>query len=192
MADAVTTRDRIMDAVVACIDRRGMSGFALEEVAVEAGVSRATIYRYFDGGRPQLVRESVTREVSMFWTELAEAVRGIPDLEGRLVAGMMLAQEKLRTHDLLQRLLVSEPDEFLPALFESEPLVHLVLRDYLQELLEAEELRPGLEREEAADYLARMLLVHIGSPGRWDMTDEAQVRRLVRTQFLAGVVASGN
>ena len=61
MPDAATTRDRIMDAVVACIDRRGMSGFALEEVAAEAGVSRATIYRYFDGGRPQLVRESVTR-----------------------------------------------------------------------------------------------------------------------------------
>ena len=36
-----------------------------------------------------------------------------------------------------------------------------------------------------------MLLIHIGSPGRWDMTDEAQVRRLVRTQFLAGVVALG-
>ena len=100
----------------------------------------------------------------------------------------MLAEEKLRTHDLLQRLLVSEPDEFLPALFESEPLVHLVVRDYLRTLLEGERLAPGVDRDEAADYLARMLLVHIGSPGRWDMTDEAQVRRLVRAQFLSGVL----
>jgi AcrR family transcriptional regulator len=185
-----STRDRIMDAVVICIDERGLGGFALEDVAARAGVSRATIYRWFDGGRPQLVRESVTREVGRFWAELAEAVSDIPDLEGRLVTGMMLAEDKLRSHDLLQRLLVSEPDEFLPALFESEPLVHLVLRDYLQVLLENEELAEGVDRDDAADYLARMLLVHIGSPGRWDMTDESQVRRLVRTQFLAGVVAA--
>jgi AcrR family transcriptional regulator len=179
-----------MDAVVACIDERGMTGFALEDVASTAGVARATIYRYFDGGRPQLVREAVTREVARFWTELATAVRDIPDLEGRLVEGMMLAQAKLRGHDLLQRLLVSEPDEFLPALFESEPLVHLVLRDYLRSLLDGEELRPGVEADDAADYLARMLLSYIGSPGRWDMTDEPRVRHLVRTQFLAGVIAT--
>jgi len=69
--------------------------------------------------------------------------------------------------------------------------VHLVVRDYLQSLLAAEELTEGLDVEEAADYLARMLLTHIGSPGRWDMTDEAQVRRLVRSQFLAGILSDG-
>ncbi len=189
-AEPVSTRDRIMDAVVVCTERVGLKGFALEDVAVEAGMARATIYRHFEGGRPQLIRETVTREVGRFWAELADAVSGLPHLEDRLVAGMMLAEEKLRTHDLLQRLLAVEPEEFLPALFESEPLVHFVVRDYLQALLEVEELAPGIEIEEAADYLARMLLAHIGSPGRWDMADEVQVRRLVRTQFLVGVVRS--
>jgi hypothetical protein len=100
----------------------------------------------------------------------------------------MLAQQRLQTHDLLQRLLAVEPEEFLPALFESEPLVHLVVRDYLRSLLAAEQLAEGIDEEEAADYLARLLLTHIGSPGRWDMSDEVQVRRLVRTQFLAGIL----
>jgi AcrR family transcriptional regulator len=186
--EPVSTRDRIMDAVVVCTERVGLKGFALEDVAHEAGMSRATIYRHFEGGRPQLIRETVTREVARFWGELADAVRSMPHLEDRLVAGMMLAQEKLQTNDLLQRLLAVEPEEFLPALFESEPLVHLVVRDYLLALLAVEELDDGLDVEEAADYLARMLLSHIGSPGRWDMSDEVQVRRLVRTQFLAGVL----
>jgi AcrR family transcriptional regulator len=178
-----------MDAVVACVDRRGLAGFALEDVAAEAGVSRATIYRHFQGGRDQLVREAVTREVARFWTDLAVAVEDIDDLESRLVVGMMLATERLQTHDLLQRLLAMEPEEFLPALFESDPLVHLVVRDYLGDLLQGAQLAPGVDPTDAADYLSRMLLSHIGSPGRWDMTDEAQVRRLVRTQYLAGVLA---
>jgi AcrR family transcriptional regulator len=192
LADASSTRDRIMDAVVACVDRGGLAGFALEDVAAEAGVSRATIYRHFDGGRDQLVREAVTREVARFWTDLALAVEDIDDLESRLVVGMMLARERLQTHDLLQRLLAMEPDEFLPALFESDPLVHLVVRDYLRDLLTAQPLAAGVELDDAADYLSRMLLSHIGSPGRRDMSDEQQVRRLVRTQYLAGVLAVTN
>jgi len=177
-----------MDAVVVCVDRAGLGGFALEDVAAEAGVSRATIYRQFDGGRDQLIRETVMREVARFWAELGLAVADIADLEGRLVAGLMLARQRLAEHDLLQKLLASEAEEFLPALFESEPIVHMVIREYMTVLLTAEQLRPGVDVDMAADYLTRMLVMHIGTPGRWDLADEAQVRRLVSTQFLAGLV----
>ena len=40
-----------------------------------------------------------------------------------------------------------------------------------------------------AEYLTRMLLSHIGTAGRWDLADRDQVERLVRTQFLAGIIA---
>ena len=33
-----------------------------------------------------------------------------------------------------------------------------------------------------------LFLSYLGSPGQWDLTDEAAVHRLVRTQFLAGVL----
>jgi AcrR family transcriptional regulator len=183
-----TARDRIMDAVVTCVDRVGLGGFALEDVAAEAGVSRATIYRHFPGGRDQLVREAVTREVARFWSELAVEVAHIPDLEGRLVEGIAAAHRKVQEHDLLQRLVAAEPEEFLPALFESEPLVHLVLRGYLRGLLEGQRLRPGVDPDAAADYLTRMLVSYIGSQGSWNLADRDAVRRLVRTQFLAGVI----
>jgi hypothetical protein len=42
--------------------------------------------------------------------------------------------------------------------------------------------------EQAADYLARMLLSFIGQQGRWDLTDRAQVADLVRTELLAGIL----
>ena len=190
-SEAATTRDRLMDAVVACVDRDGLAGFALEDVAVAAGMSRATIYRHFTGGRDQLIRETVTREVGRFWRRLAEAVSSHPDIENRLVHGVMEASRIVKEYDLLQRLLDVEPEQILPALMSSEPLVQQVLRDYTRDLLDSPDLLEGVDLDEAADYVTRMLLAHIGTAGQWDMSDEAQVRRLVRTQFLAGVIAPG-
>jgi hypothetical protein len=102
----------------------------------------------------------------------------------------MSANQRIAGHQLLQKLLGSEPEELLPSLFESESIVNVLLRQYLEGLLASERLRPGVDPAEAADYLARMLVMHIGSHGRWDLLDADDVRRLVRTQFLAGVLAS--
>ncbi len=183
-------RDRIMDAVLTCVERDGLGNFALEDVAEAAGLSRATIYRHFAGGRDELVRETMTREVVRFWGDLAAGVASIPDLEGRLVAGIMAANRAVAEHALLQRLLVSEPEQLLPTLFETDTLVQGVVRQYLAALLATEHLQSGVDPADAADYLGRMLVMHIGSRGRWDLSDEEQVRRLVRTQFLAGILAT--
>lgn len=183
------TRERIMDAVVACVDRAGLGSFALEEVAAEASVSRATIYRHFPGGREQLVDETVTREVARFWGELADHVRPLADIEDRLVVGLMEARRRIDENDLLQRLLASEPDDFLPALSSSDRLVAEAIMGYLKDLIARERLVDGLDLDVAAEYLARMLLSHIGTAGRWDLADRDQVERLVRTQFLAGIIA---
>jgi AcrR family transcriptional regulator len=177
-----------MDAVLVCVERAGLANMALEDVAVQAGLSRATIYRHFAGGRDDLIRQTMTREVTRFWAELATEVASSPDLESRLVAGVMAANRKVDEHVLLQRLLTSEPEQLLPTLFESDTLVHGVVREYLAAMLAAENLRDDVDVTEAADYLSRMLVMHIGSRGRWNLSDEAQVRRLVRTQFLAGIV----
>lgn len=182
------TRQNIIDAVVSVVEAASLEELALEAVAKQAGVARATIYRHFPGGRDELVRATIEREVANFWRDLALAVEAEADLEGRLVRGLMIANQRIRDHDLLQRLLRYEPDELLHVLIESEPLVHTVLRDYLRGFLDPAPRRDGLDIDEASDYLTRMLLSHIGTAGRWDMDDEESVRRLVRTQFLTGIV----
>ena len=40
-------RRRIVEAAMACIDRVGLAKTSLSDVAVEAGVTRQTVYRYF-------------------------------------------------------------------------------------------------------------------------------------------------
>lgn len=92
----------------------------------------------------------------------------------------------------MANLLEPELDELVSALRPTETIVHQVIRDYLRELLDAEasegRLRAGVDTDEAADYLTRMILSYLGSPAGWDLTDRDQTRRLVRTEFLAGIV----
>ena len=47
----------------------------------------------------------------------------------------------------------------------------------------------GVDLDEAADFLARMVLSYMSAPGRWDLDDPDQVARLVESELLAGVVA---
>jgi AcrR family transcriptional regulator len=181
-----------MAAALRSAERAGVRKFSLEDVAAEAGVSRTTIYRHFPGGRAQLVEATATWEVGRFWARLATAVEHEPTLEDRLVAGLVIGSTMIARSPLLSGLDEPDKDELVMALRPSEALVHQVIAAYMQNLLDDEEragrLRAGTDVAEAADYLTRMILSTMGSPGGMDLTDAEQTRRLVRTQFLGGIV----
>ncbi len=185
-------RERVMLATVDCVARSGLRGFSLEEVASRSGVSRTSIYRHFPGGRAQLVQETATWEVARFWGRLADAVAELPTLEDRLVSGLVIGRKVMERSRILANLMESDLQELVAAVHPSEPIIHGVIRDYLREMLEAERdagrLRPTADLELGADYLTRMILSWIGSPAGEDLTDEATARRIVRTEFLAGLV----
>ena len=85
-----------MRGAVRCVERSGVSGFSLEEVAGEAGVSRTSIYRYFPEGRAQLVQETATWVLARFWAGIAESVSGYDSLEDRLVHGLVVGSGQIR------------------------------------------------------------------------------------------------
>ena len=178
------TRVRILDAAMACIGAEGIGGFSLEEVATQAGVSRATIYRVFPNGRSEVVSSVIEHEVALFWRHLADFVEGSPNLQIRLVDGLMEAHRQIGQNDLLQRLLAAEPGALVPAIADTGPVVHDLLVGYLTPVLKREGVADELIVD-GAPYLARMFVSHIASPGSWDLTDRAQVDRLIRDQFIA-------
>ena len=61
-ADVEAARQRLLDAAEACIDRFGLAKTTVEDIANEAKVSRATIYRYF-ANRDELVLAVVLRSL---------------------------------------------------------------------------------------------------------------------------------
>ncbi len=186
-------RERIMEATVASAETAGVRGFSLEEVASRAGVSRTTIYKHFPGGRSQLVEQTATWEIARFWGRLATAVEDLPTLEDRLVAGLVIGRKVMTRSRILANLMDPDLAVLIAAVRPSEPIIHGVIRDYMRDALLEERasgtLRADLDVEASADYLMRMTLSWLGSPAGVDLTDEAEARRVVRTQFLAGILA---
>lgn len=186
---AEDVRIRILGAAVICVGRSGLSKTSLEEVAREAGVGRATVYRHFPGGRDEVITQTIAFEVIGFFQRLAEEVADEVGLAAILERGLMFAHRALADHEVLQKVLETEPERLLPHLSMSGPLITKALTRYLQPILDVEQLAAGTEPGEAADFLARMVLSFIVGQGSWDLTDPASVHRLVCGQLLAGILA---
>jgi AcrR family transcriptional regulator len=186
--------DGLIDAAVRCVARWGLAKTSLDDVAREAGCSRATVYRSFPGGKDALFAVVARTEVERFLDRIARRVTEASGLEDALVAAITEAGRTLRGHAALQHLVVHEPEVVLP---------HVAFRQ-LDELLAsvrhfgAPLLAPflgGDEREadaaRLAEWAARVTLSYTLSPSAAvDTTDDASVRRLVRTYVLPGVAAS--
>lgn len=181
-------KERLYEAAYACIGRYGLAKTTMEDVAREARLSRATVYRHFPQGKDQLVREVVAWEANRFFMRLTSAVAHNTDLGDLLEATLVFAHRAVEEHEVLQKILETEPDRLLPVLTtESGRLVGLI-KQFLVLAMQRADLRAGVDADEAAEYLARMVLSLIGGQGGWDLTDPAAVRRLVATQLLAGIV----
>lgn len=181
-------RTRLLEATYACIARDGLGSTSLEDAARAAGVSRATLYRYFPGGREELLGAVITWETVRFFLRLAEAVEDAPDLETLLVDGIVFAHRAIEEHEVLQRILGTEPELLTPQLTVDAPRILSLVRTFFLGRFDDHRLREGLPSGDAADYVARMTLSFISSPGRWDLSDTAQVSKLVRSEILAGVL----
>ncbi|MEZ5239523.1 MAG: TetR/AcrR family transcriptional regulator [Microthrixaceae bacterium] len=102
------TEDRVLDAVVACAARWGIDKTTVDDVAREAGVSRATVYRLFPGGKATMVHLTTDREVTALLETLASEVSTCDDVSDALVhlvtGGSRLVAEQpavayMRTHE---------------------------------------------------------------------------------------------
>lgn len=191
----LTVRERLLEAGYACVARFGLAKTTVEDVAKESGLSRATIYRYFPGGRDDLLRQVVAWEAARFMGRLAEAVAGAPDLASLVTEALRFGRRAIDEHTVLQKVLATEPERLLPLLtVESHHLLdagRAFLLPYLDREAARGALRPGLDLGFAADYVARMVLSYAASSGSWSVDDPAEAARVVRDHILPGILVTG-
>jgi len=160
---AADSRARVLAAALRCVARFGLSKTTLEDVAREARLSRATLYRVFPGGRDKIVETMVDTEVEAFFATLARRLEGVEDDEERIVVAMTAAAEQLVVHEALGFVLAHEPELVLPhVLFAG--LDHVLevasafLAPYLAILLAPEDAR------RAGEWVTRLVLSHVACP----------------------------
>jgi AcrR family transcriptional regulator len=100
---------RLRDAALACIGRFGLAKTTVDDIAREAGCSRATLYRYYDG-KPAIVRAAIAAERDRVVTTVVETGRAAPTFADAVVDVVVTSARELRAHDALQFLLAHEPE----------------------------------------------------------------------------------
>lgn len=187
MPPAAPSKERLYEAAYACVARFGLAKTTMEDVAREAGHSRATVYRYFPQGKDQLVREVVAWEANRFFVRLTTAVAHHVDLADLLEATILFARRAVDEHEVLQKILETEPDRLLPVLTTESARLVAFVKQFLVLAMQRSNVRGDVDADAATDYLARMVLSLIGGQGGWNLSDPDEVRVLVRTYLLAGI-----
>ena len=180
--------ERIVDATLRCVARWGITKTTVDDVAREAGVGRATLYRLFPGGREALLDTVVAAETGRFFDRLDERLVGVESLEELLVIAISEAAATLEGHAAFQFLLAHEPGLVLPHLaFRELDALLARVRSFGAPLL-APPLGGDLdEAAVAAEWVARIVLSYTSCPApNVDLTDDSSVRTLVRAFVLPG------
>ena len=180
---------RAREAVLACIGRFGLAKTTIDDIAREAGCSRATLYRYFDG-KPEIVGSAVTAEHARIAAVVIAAGRAAPTFADAVVAAVVAGARELRNHDALQFLLAHEPEAVLGHLaFGPGDRVLIAVGDAIAPAFDRW-LAPH-DATRAGDWLARLVRSYVLMPHPpIDFTDPTTARAFLAQLVIPGLEGS--
>jgi AcrR family transcriptional regulator len=189
---ADSLEERVIDAMLECIGRWGIAKTTVDDVARTAGISRATLYRVFPGGKEVAFEALFRRETGRFVGLGTERLAQARHLEDLLVVGITEAARFLAHHEALGYVLRHEPERVLPTL----AVGRLDRAIAVTTAFTAPHLRRFTADDATAhahaEWLVRIVLSYAVNPSSMvELTDEPSVRRFARTYLLPAFEAGG-
>lgn len=191
------TRERILDAALRTLLRLGIAKTTMKDVSRAAGVSRASLYRYF-ADRETLVEATVRHHVLKVVAEEEPPPHLRPEASrrpfaDRLVEGIVHDVSR-GSADPLMLLLSTDPRGASTSIGRPRLYAELnqqVWEPLLREAQETGQLREDLAIEDVADWIVRLEIMFMSqSDGRPETADE--VRRYLRLFVVPSLVPAGD
>jgi AcrR family transcriptional regulator len=186
-----SARVRLLDAAEACFARFGVLKTTVEDVATEARVSRATVYRYFEG-RDALMLGVLLRDAQRFLGRLQSRLGSEASFVDSIVEGILFTVDAVRADTNLSILFAPEAAGFTESVAgRSEALFALTsefLRPYFEAARSSGQLRARIDLDEAAEWILRSIMSLLTVHGPRSRT-AAEQRRFLLT-FVVPALAS--
>jgi AcrR family transcriptional regulator len=188
---ATEMRGRILDGARRVARRYGMSKLRMNEVAIAARVSRASLYKYFPD-RKSLVQALSDWGLSCYGDDLRRAVAAADGLENKILASVLMARAYWDAGEEEQyppgwnqpyrdRVITRQAESFFPLMMQA-------LRPALHEAQRHGFVRRNLDIEQASEWLARMIHSMAVTPGMtFAAHDESAIAAFVRSFGIAGL-----
>ncbi|OBJ46254.1 TetR family transcriptional regulator [Mycolicibacterium mucogenicum] len=189
-----SVRDRLIDAAEECMRAKGIRATTVSEVAEAAGVSRGWLYRHFPD-KVTLLGAAIVRLNNAYWTDAHAMLASIEGLDNQIITGI---QHGRTAYDdpgaLLMKLRVEEPDEFAACAGAGVQGLVPDLADFWSRYLVAArdngEIHPDTDIDDAAEWIARVILSLATMPGqRLDANNADELLAHVRRYVMPGLKA---
>jgi AcrR family transcriptional regulator len=186
---ATTTQARdieaaIFSAVDSCVTQWGWDKVTMDDICATAGVSRATVYRLFPGGRDVLFEAVRLDKLEDFFTAMRAHVEGSESLEELLVRCIVVASSELQHDEHLAMMLATAPGETLGDLTVSGlGRIVRVATAFITPL--TDEFIPTTQAAHIVEVMCRLVISYYLSPSpALDFAKEDATRSFVRSFLL--------
>ena len=175
----VTEADAVLDAAARHLASHGIAGTTVDDVATEAGVSRATVYRYI-GGKNELVPAVIGREADEVLVRLTEVIASSTTADRMIADVVTNALLLIAERPVLSRLTSTDLRESLPFVtVAAGPLVDGVVSAVSDAIRGAPDLAVDAGAiDDAVEEATRFVLSHLTTPrrdgSRLDPTDAGE------------------
>jgi len=143
---ASTVEQRAIGAAIECFTQKGIHNTSMEDVALQAGMARSTLYRYFKD-KDQLIIQVMEKEAMELALKLAAKIKA-DNFGNFLIEGMLLAVEHIPKHPLLGKM-------FAPDTLESTHRVIFMANRLSQVAIDA--ISPAIENAKQQGQLKKTL-----------------------------------
>lgn len=169
----------VIGAVDACTARWGFDKVTVDDIARESGVSRATLYRLFPGGRDTIFDAHRVYEIDEFFAAVLARIADATTLEDLMVGTVVAAMQELRADEHLATMLATEPGAVTNELtVDGLPRIVRMATAYLVPLVD--DYLPRAESRRLIDLAARLVISYFLSPSDLvDLADEADARAML-------------
>lgn len=174
---------KVLDATKVAIEKWGVTRFTVSDVCELAGVSRATLYRMFPGGKEILLEALHVRSLDEFFATLLTRAQGATSLEDLLVRCVVSASTQLRDDEHLAMMLATEPGStLLQFTLDGLSRIVRVASSYLAPL--AGQYLAKRDADALVEVLARLVISYFLAPSeRFDFTKEESVKKFLNTHM---------